>query len=103
MQARSAARSPASKGIGKRTQEQPRRRPVKQRTEYARNRDAKAAAAKTAAATAAAAEAKAAKEKKKAEKVTRFKSGSTKPAPRKRRRKDGPDECDAQSKAARRK
>ena len=76
---------------------------MKQRTEYARNRDAKAAAAKTAAATAAAAEAKAAKEKKKAEKVARFKSGSTKPAPRKRRRKDGPDECDAQSKAARRK
>lgn len=127
VQARSAAHSPASKGISKETQQQlRRRRPIKQRTQYACNRDAtksaaqtapattaaaaakaakekkKAADAKTAEARAAAADAKAAKEKKKAEKAAWFKR-SSKPAQRKRRREDGTDECEpARSKSARR-
>ena len=103
VQARSAAHSPASKEISKETQQQlRRRRPIKQRTQYACNRDATKSAAQTASATAAAADAKAAKEKKKAEKAAWFKR-SSKPAQRKRRREDGTDECEpARSKSARR-
>ena len=103
VQARSAAHSPASKGISKETQQQlRRRRPIKQRTQYACNRDATKSAAQTASATAAAADAKAAKEKKKAEKAAWFKR-SSKPAQCKRRREDGTDECEpARSKSARR-